>query len=359
MNSTLTPDTLAELVDAVRSNSRVIPVGSQTKPRMSRVAATPVALTRLSGIVEYHPSEFTITALAGTPVREVVQTLAAQGQYLPFCPMLIEAGATLGGSIASGLSGPGRFRFGGLRDFILATQLVDGAGRLLRMGGKVVKNAAGFDLPRFLVGSMGRFGILTEATFKVFPLASAGLTIQLDPVSPPDTIKILIKSSNSRWELEALDVLPEDQSILMRLGGPASAISSLAEEILSLWKGRCLPEDQAEAYWTDLQEFRWTDPDQVLTKVPLGIGDVVEFCDSLKGIPGSKAHLSGGGNVAYVSLPESGFPAFDSRLQSQKLCGVTLRGRVPLWAGVQNQFKITSAVKTALDAETRFPGLNE
>ena len=114
-------------------------------------------------------SEFTFTALAGTPVREIAAALAERGQYLPFDPMLREAGATLGGTVAAGLSGPGRFRYGGLRDFILGVRFVDGEGRLLRLGGKVVKNAAGFDLPKFFVGSLGRFGVLAEMTFKVFP----------------------------------------------------------------------------------------------------------------------------------------------------------------------------------------------
>src|SRR5207253_308179 len=134
----------------------------------------------LRGITEYDPSEFTFTAGAGTPVREIVAALAERGQYLPFDPMLADAGATLGGTVAAGLSGPGRFRFGGLRDFILGVQFVDGEGRVLRMGGKVVKNAAGFDLPKFFVGSVGRFGILTELTFKVFPRPVATRTLRLD-----------------------------------------------------------------------------------------------------------------------------------------------------------------------------------
>src|SRR4029079_10168517 len=126
------------------------------------------------------PSEFTFTALAGTPIKEIVHALGERGQYLPFDPMLVDSGATLGGTIASGLSGPGRFRFGGVRDFILGVQFVDGMGRLLRMGGKVVKNSAGFDVPKFLTGSLGRFGLITEATFKVFPRPENYLTVLLD-----------------------------------------------------------------------------------------------------------------------------------------------------------------------------------
>src|SRR5581483_4094672 len=177
----LEPTTQAELVDAICSAPRVIAGGAGTKPRLVSVGAEVVRLsmTHLNGIIEYEPSEFTFTALAGTPLREIMAALAERGQYLPFDPMLAAAGATLGGTVAAGLSGPGRFRFGGLRDFILGVRFVDGMGRLLRMGGKVVKNAAGFDLPKFFVGSLGRFGVLVEVTFKVFPRTTSALTVRL------------------------------------------------------------------------------------------------------------------------------------------------------------------------------------
>src|SRR5207249_11250784 len=150
----------------------------------------------LRGISEYDPSECTFAALAGTPVREIAAALAERGQYLPFDPVLSEAGATLGGTVAAGLSGPGRFRFGGLRDFILGVRFVDGAGRLLRMGGKVVKNAAGFDLPKFFVGSLGRFGVLAEMTFKVFPRPASALTLRLAANGSEATARMLTDIAN-------------------------------------------------------------------------------------------------------------------------------------------------------------------
>src|SRR5436305_8658192 len=180
MSARLAPSSISELVEAVRSTPRLIPTGAGTKSRLSAVDAARVSRRGLRGIVEYEPSEFTITALAGTPIAEIAEALAKRGQYLPFDPMWQKAGAALGGTVASGLSGPGRFRFGGLRDFILGVRFVDGAGRLLRMGGKVVKNAAGFDLPKFFVGSLGRFGVLAELTFKVFPRPESARTLRLE-----------------------------------------------------------------------------------------------------------------------------------------------------------------------------------
>ena len=152
MSATLTPATPAELAEAVRAQparARAAAAPSRASPAPGRGHSR--STRALRGIVEYEPEEFTFTALAGTPVaRDRARRWREQGQYLPFDPLLAEAGATLGGTVAAGVSGPGRFRYGGVRDFILGVRFVDGLGRLLRMGGKVVKNAAGFDSAQVL-----------------------------------------------------------------------------------------------------------------------------------------------------------------------------------------------------------------
>ena len=222
----ISPESLAELRDAVLSAPRVIAVGAETKPRLSAVDAVKISTLQLRGITEYEPTEFTFTALAGTPVREIVAALAEKGQYLPFDPMLVEAGSTIGGVVASGLSGPGRFRFGGVRDFILGVRFVDGMGRLLRLGGKVVKNAAGFDVPKFLVGSLGRFGVIGEVTFKIFPKPESMLTLAL-----PFDAEAMVRIASSRLEAAALDVQPGAAAMLVRLAGPETALALLAKEI--------------------------------------------------------------------------------------------------------------------------------
>ena len=139
------PTTLDEVQAAVAGSAHVVVRGAGTKRGLCAPAgeATVLDVSGLSGVLEYEPGEFTFTALAGTPVAAVNRLLAEHGQYLPFDPLLAEAGATLGGTVAAGLSGSGRYRFGGVRDFILGVRFVDGAGALVRGGGKVVKNAAG------------------------------------------------------------------------------------------------------------------------------------------------------------------------------------------------------------------------
>jgi glycolate oxidase FAD binding subunit len=360
MNATLTPANTAELVEAVRSTPRVIAVGAGTKPRLSAVDAVRISTAKLSGMVEYEPSEFTFTALAGTPVREIAATLAARGQYLPFDPLWVDAGATLGGTVASGVSGPGRFRFGGLRDFILGVRFVDGAGRLLRLGGKVVKNAAGFDVPKFMVGSLGRFGVLVETTFKVFPQPASQLALTLDASDPELVVKIMTTVANSRWEAYALDCLPDGKSIALRLGGPATALPSLAQEILGRWPGRVLSAEDENALWLELRECRWVNADAPLLKIAVSPSGVAALTQSVSALSGARMHLSAGGNIAFVSLATAQQAAtLDEQLRLQKLSGITLRGDAPLWLGTRNQFQISQAVKAALDAENRFPGLDD
>jgi len=358
MSAQLAPGSISELVEAVRSTQRLIPVGGNTKPRLSKVDAARLTIAGLRGVTEYEPSEFTFTGLAGTPIAEIADALRQRGQYLPFDPMFVEAGATLGGTVASGLSGPGRFRFGGLRDFILGVRFVDGAGRLLRMGGKVVKNAAGFDLPKFFVGSLGRFGVLAEITFKVFPQRVASRTIRLVADSTETAASIAIQAASSRWEPDAIECLPDGKSVCLRLAGPADALDAISREILSSWKGEMLAETETEKVWSELQEFRWATAQGPLIKVALTPATWPSFDRGVRELNGTRIHISAGGNVAFVSLTDcTVFAKFDQELRKLGLCGLTLRGDAPLWCGARTQTKITSAVKQALDPENRFPSL--
>jgi len=360
MNTVLAPATLKELAEAVRSTPRLLAVGAGTKPRLSTVEAVRLSTAGLRGIREYDPSEFTFTAAAGTPLREIAAALAERGQYLPFDPMLAAAGATLGGTIAAGLSGPGRFRFGGLRDFILGVRFVDGMGRLLRMGGKVVKNAAGFDLPKFFVGSLGRFGVLAEITLKVFPRPPSALTVLLNADTLEAAARILTETANSRFEFDALDVAPGESGVLARLAGPAAALEAIACEIFARWPGEVVPENAAESTWADLCEFHWAEAAAALVKVALSPVAVVPLGQAVRSIEGARLHFSAGGNFAFVALSS---PAqvgqLDEHLRRLGLCGVTLRGDASLWLGPRARPVIAQAVKQALDPVNRFPSLDD
>jgi glycolate oxidase FAD binding subunit len=368
MSAHLAPSSISELVEAVRSTPHLIPVGANSKPRLSKVEATRLSIAGIRGIIEYEPSEFTFTALAGTPVVEIAEALKQKRQYLPFDPMFVAAGATLGGTVASGLSGPGRFRFGGLRDFILGVRFVDGSGRLLRMGGKVVKNAAGFDLPKFFVGSLGRFGVLAEITFKVFPERLASFTLKLHVEGAEAAANLAIQAASARWEVDAIDCLPDGKTVCVRLAGPTEALEPISREILSRWHGEMLSEAEAEDIWGDLREFRWTPAEAILVKVAISPSIWPSFARVVRelnpgeaGTPdGAQMHISAGGNLAFVSLVGgTAFTRFDQELRQLGLAGLTLRGDAPLWSGTRIQTTITTGVKQALDPQNRFPSLDD
>jgi len=123
-----------------------------------------------AGIVDYEPTELVITARAGTPLAEVEQTMASHGQMLAFEPPHFAEGATFGGTVAAGLSGPRRPYAGAVRDLVLGLRMFDGRGEDLNFGGRVMKNVAGFDVSRLMSGALGTLGILTELSLKCLPL---------------------------------------------------------------------------------------------------------------------------------------------------------------------------------------------
>ena len=136
----------------------------------------------LAGVVSYEPSELVVTVGAGTPLDELEALLAAQGQCLPFEPPHFGAAAgcraTVGGMVASGLSGPARASAGAVRDFVLGLNIINGRGEHLTFGGQVMKNVAGYDVSRLMVGAMGTLGLITEVSLKVLPVAPAEATLR-------------------------------------------------------------------------------------------------------------------------------------------------------------------------------------
>ena len=221
-----------DVQEAVRTHARLRPVAGRTKPALSAGAHQLIDVSALTGVIEYQAAECTFTARAATPIAEIERMLAADGLYLPFEPPLADAGATLGGTVAAGLSGPGRFRYGGVRDFLLGVQFVDGEARVLRGGGKVVKNAAGFSLQHAFLGSLGRLSVLTEVTFKVFPRAPAMLTVVMDFGTFARALDALVKLRRSTFELEAVDLLPP-ATLVVRLGGIDEMLKTRAAALVS------------------------------------------------------------------------------------------------------------------------------
>lgn len=322
--TTLYPTSPAEVQEAVCTHSRILPRGGGSKPALSTPdeGQTVLDVTGLSGVLEYNPGEYVFVARAGTRLAEVEAMLAQNRQYLPFDPPFVEQGATLGGMVAAGLSGPMRQRYGGVRDFILGVQFVDGEGRLVRGGGKVVKNAAGFDLPKLMVGSLGRLGILTEVAFKVFPFPKASATLEVAFPSLEAALEALYKLAGSPIELYALDI-EAPSTLILRLGGLAEALPARLERLQSFLglQGELLQGEAETAYWRNLNHLGSLG-EGLLVKVALTASHIPALDKALGTAP--RRYMSAG-NLLYLGWnnePEQ----LDTLLKSQNLSGLVLKG---------------------------------
>jgi glycolate oxidase FAD binding subunit len=200
-----------------------------------------------AGIVDYEPTELVITARCGTPLAEIEAALAERNQMLAFEPPHFGSGATFGGAIAAGLSGPRRANSGAVRDFVLGAKLMDGKGEVLTFGGQVMKNVAGYDVSRLLAGSLGTLGLLLEVSVKVLPRAFAESTLRFE-MSEVEAIRKLnewggqpLPLSGSCWH---------DGVLALRLSGARAAVDAAARSL----GGQVMPD--ADAFWALLREQR-------------------------------------------------------------------------------------------------------
>jgi glycolate oxidase FAD binding subunit len=242
----LFPGSLDALCDAMAAahagELAVAPYGGGTQigigappTRLDAVMAT----RRLNRLIDYQPDDMTVTVEAGMTMAALQRTLAERGQFLPLDPPLPER-ATAGGTVAADVSGPWRAAYGAARDWLIGVRVVAADGQVVRGGGRVVKNVAGYDLCKLYTGTLGTLGILYELTFKVMPrpeqAAMAALPLTLDQVEP--LLAAIMDSDLSPTALELFaagadptGTAPESgAAFLVRFDGPSEAVEwQLAE----------------------------------------------------------------------------------------------------------------------------------
>lgn len=241
-------DIRARVVDAIERRAPLALVGGGTKHFLGReMQGEPLTLGEHRGVIDYHPEELVLTARAGTPLSELETLLAEHGQMFAFEPPHFGAAATLGGTIAANLSGPRRAYAGAARDFVLGTRIVNGRGEILRFGGEVMKNVAGYDLSRLVTGAMGTLGVILDVSLKVLPRPRETITL-VQSLPPHAAIENLC-----RWAVAPLPISAsciENDRLYVRLSGTASA---LAEARITIG-GDVL--EGAETFWMDVREQR-------------------------------------------------------------------------------------------------------
>ncbi len=206
----------------------------------------PLDMSGYRGIVAYQPSELVITARAGTPLAEIESLLADNGQMLAFEPPHFGPAASLGGMVAAGLSGPRRPWAGAVRDAVLGVQLLNGRGEVLRLGGQVMKNVAGYDLSRLMVGALGTLGVLLEVSVRVLPRPIEERTVRFE-LDAATAAARQIEWGRRPWPISAL--VYGDGQLHVRLSGSSqgveAAYQAMGGEVVAM---------QADDIWAGLRE---------------------------------------------------------------------------------------------------------
>jgi glycolate oxidase FAD binding subunit len=258
----------AQIRHAIENKCKLRIVGGDTKSWYGNLHREPEAETLHTtlhrGVIEYEPSELFIRVRAGTPLSEVQALLAQQGQMFAFEPPSFGESATMGGMVASGLSGPRRAYAAALKDHLLGVTLLNGRAEVLRFGSKVIKNVAGYDASRLMVGALGSLGVLLDVTLKVVPKPQAESNLVF-AMSEVDALQKL-----NLWAGQPLPISASCYHagrLTVRLSGAAAAVQAAVRNL-----GGQLMRDGRE-FWASVREqhhhFFVPDPDLCLWRLSL------------------------------------------------------------------------------------------
>ena len=242
---------LIDRVAAARANGEPLCIrGSGSKDFYGEAPQGGLLDTRaFRGTPGYEPTELVVTTRCGTPLAELDALLAGHGQRLPFEPPHFGPGATVGGMIGAGLSGPARASAGSVRDHVLGATVLNGRGELLAFGGTVIKNVAGYDVSRLMVGALGTLGLVLEVSLKVLPLtrSSRSLRFELDQAA---ALARLAEWGGLPLPLDASAWW--DGNLIVRLSGAEAAVRSAAVRL----GGEPVEDTAAADFWIGLREQR-------------------------------------------------------------------------------------------------------
>jgi len=252
-NNDLSDELVSQVQTAYQNRQAMAIQGNGSKSFLTHpLAGQPLSTAFHQGIVNYLPSELTITVRSGTLLADLKQVLAENGQMLAFEPPQFSENATIGGTIATGLSGPSRPFTGSARDFVLGCKIINGRGELMQFGGEVMKNVAGYDLSRLVTGSYGTLGIILEVSLKLLPLPSREQSISFS-LSLNQFAHQVQRFLLSGYPVTAASYL--DGQSYIRLAGSEKGVASSYQEISQLLSQQKLqPQEINNSFWSELNE---------------------------------------------------------------------------------------------------------
>ncbi len=298
------PKTAEEVSEILKVASRdslaVIPWGGGTKIGFGREpnrANILLCTGRLNRVLEYEASDLVVTAECGISLKEFQKVLRQKNQFLAIDPPHCERGATLGGIIAANDSGPGRLKYGTMRESIIGIKVARSDGSIIKGGAKVVKNVAGYDIPKLYVGSLGTLGIIVEGTFRLYPIPETSQTLLVSFPNPEILQEAVLSILNSPLVPSCLEVLnpalisaisdklnleKETYSLAIRIEGVEKAVKDQIFKLKDVCEGKngewiLVEGDLEENLWQEIREFPWRvcGESRTVCKVSVLITDVL------------------------------------------------------------------------------------
>ena len=308
----LQPTSEAELADAVAAAPGPLRIkGGGTRAIGRTAAGNTLDTSGISGVTLYDPGALTLVVKAGTPLAEVETLLTENRQRLAFEPMdhrpllRTKGTPTVGGMVATNASGPRRIQAGGCRDCLLGVRFVDGTGRVIKNGGRVMKNVTGYDLVKLLAGSHGTLGILTEVSLKVLPAPQAGATLTFEGLGTPDAVTLLSQALTSPYEITGAAYDPQRQKAFLRIEGFAGSVTYRAGKLMELF-GSFAPDleedpERIGAIWRGIRDVEALhDGEGDIWRISCKPGDAAAIADRLEE---ATLLMDWGGGLIWASLP--------------------------------------------------------
>lgn len=336
MGAFATPTDEAAIREAVLDASaqgtglRIIAGGTRSGIGRPGKTARALDMSGFSGITRYDPGSLILEAKAGTPIAEIEAALQQAGQMLAFEPMdhralMGSVGApTIGGVVACNVSGSRRFLSGACRDFLLGLRFVDGTGRALKNGGRVMKNVTGLDLTRLNCGAYGTLGVLTHVSLKVLPRPQRAASLHFPDLDLRQALGVFCRAVRTPFEVSG--AAWRNGSAYLRVEGLPMQVDHRLSGLRRLFAGdpvSVLEGDGHEALWTAIRDVHLFsgDPDTIW-KIALRPTDAPALVATLQARLGARALVDQGGALIWLAVPS------DAPGQA-----AVIRGAIPAGAG--------------------------
>ena len=277
--------------------------------------------SKLTGIELYEPGALTLVAKAGTPIKEIEETLASEGQQLPFEPMdhraifATKGNPSIGGVVAGNISGPRRIQAGACRDSLIGVRFIDGRGEQIKNGGRVMKNVTGYDLVKLLCGSFGTLGVITEVAFKVLPAPEATGLLRVNGLDARDAVRAMSKALGSPYDVSAAAFdegrKAGSSQTLIRVEGFEDSVvyrlEKLSETFAEFGESELLKNSaKAKKTWIDIRDVKSLASGKGdLWRISVKPSDAPDVVEKIKSVDESaQVQLDWGGGLIWVLVAE-------------------------------------------------------